>query len=246
MLVSWEIIKSFCTARSLSMQWLDLGEAYAIRAYDGPFLLECTAEKGSTECIDFETNFKPAGNKKIEPRDGDGSVLQRAKITTTGWHYQLHGLEFTTSSLESVYSKKYEGTDYGFTTMKCYGADGVLITDPAIALTSTVKTIVDWEPTHDLEIVGGMVKQVAVPTVDIRLWVVGVPDIPVAYGGSKPFATNINMKYMGIEEGVRVDGRAPKYLPYSAVNHTTKLRLQFVHPAGHQHMILMVFELFKA
>jgi hypothetical protein len=77
------------------------------------------------------------------------------------------------------------------------------------------------------------------------LWVIGVPDVPAIYGGSKPFCTNVNIKYAGLEEGVKVDGRAPKFMPYDATNHTNKLRLIFRHPAGFKHKLCMIFELFK-
>jgi hypothetical protein len=97
-----------------------------------------------------------------------------------------------------------------------------------------------------LEIIGGFLKQLSAPTDDIRLWVIGVPDVAEAYGGSKPFVVNINLKYIGLEEGVRVDGRAPKYMSYSATYHTNKIRMMIRHPAGVKHKLCMIFELFKA
>ncbi len=46
------------------MQWLDLGESYELRAFDGGFALECNLPKDSLiDIADFETNFKAAGNK---------------------------------------------------------------------------------------------------------------------------------------------------------------------------------------
>ena len=60
------------------------------------------------------------------------------------------------------------------------------------------------------------------------------------------FVINTNLKYIGVEEGVKVDGRAPKYMTYSATYHTTKLRLIFRHSAGFKHKMHMIFELFKA
>ena len=187
------------------------------------------------------------------PKDSDGAPLQRSKITTTGWHYQLHGMEFETSKLNSVVSKKVDNTNYGFSVCKFYKLDGeqeVEITGEDLNQVfldlNCIKTVIDWEPTHDLEIIGGMLKQQTPPASDLTLWVVGVPDVLEAYGGSKPFCVNVNLKYMGIEEGVRVDGRAPKYLTYSTVYHTTKLRLMFRHAAGLKHKMHMIFELFKA
>lgn len=247
--VDWATLKEFVTSRGLSVQWLDFGDVYKLVALDSYFALETTVKKTdpvNADQADFEANFKANGNKKIaEPRDSDGSPLQRVKITTSGWHYQLHGLEFSTSSL-TIESKKEDGTNFGFTTIKCYDTENNLLTTQEQCDASAVKTIIDWEPNHDLEVIGGMVKQAVAPTEDIRIWVVGVPDVPVQYGGSKLFAANINLKYMGQEEGVRVDGRAPKYLVYNSVYHSNKLRLILKHPAGHKHPLHMIFEIFKA
>lgn len=192
--------------------------------------------------------------KTVEiPRDSDGSPLQRTKITTTGWHYQLHGIEFETSKLNSVYSKKIDNTDYGFSSIKFYESINEVETEitgenlnQSYLDINCIKTTLDWEPTHDLEIIGGMLKQKTIPTEDIRLWVIGVPDIPEASGGSKPFAVNMNLAFIGLEEGVKVDGRAPKYMTYNSTYHTNKLRIILRHPVGTKHKLKMIFELFKA
>lgn len=208
---------------------------------------------GTNDITDVATAINFLKDADTIPRDSDGSPLSRTKITTTGWHYQLHGVEFETSKLDSIYSKKVDGTDYGYSSIKFYKSlDGVdtQITGEDLNQeyldTNCIKTILDWEPTHDLEIIGGMLKMNSSPSENLRMWTIGVPDIPEVYGGSKPFATNINLKYIGIEEGVKVDGRAPKYLTYSATYHTTKLRLIFRHSAGFKHDLHMIFELFKA
>ena len=178
-------------------------------------------------------------------RDSDGSEIIRTKITTSGWSYQLHGVEFETSKLDSIYSKKEDESDYGYTSIKFYDSEGVELTTQASCDLFCVKTVIDWEPNHDYEAIGGMLKLDSVPLSDLRFWVVGVPDVPAIYGGSKVFVSNVNLKYIGIEEGVRADGRAPKYLIYDPVYHTNKLRLVFTHPAGFRHKLHMIFEIFK-
>lgn len=248
MKVSWTIFKNFVDERSLSVQWIDLNNRYWMKAFDEAFVLECDLAKDPSdtdELDDFETNYKSDGNRKLgSPKDSDGSLMQRTKITTTGWHYQLHGIEFSTSQLDSVVSNKSDGTSFGFSTIKCYDVDGIELTTQETCNTSAVHTVIDWEPTHDYEIIGGILKQKTIPASDVRLWVVGVPDIPAIYGGSKPFVTNINLSYIGLEDGVRVDGRSPKYMAYSASYHTNKLRLIFKHVAGLEHPMHMIFEMF--
>jgi hypothetical protein len=209
---------------------------------------ECSIEKDDgADQTDFESHYKSYANKSksIMPIDSDGSPLQRVKITTSGWHYQLHGLECQTSQLDSVFSKKEDGSDFGFCTIRCYAADGSLLTIQEDCDTQAVKTVVDWEPTHDYEIVGGFFKQLSIPTSDVRLWVVGVPDVPAVYGGSKLFCANINLKFIGVEEGIKVDGRAPKYMTYSATYHTNKLRMILKHDSGVKHNLNIIFEMFK-
>jgi hypothetical protein len=197
---------------------------------------------------DFETNFKALANKSsASPTvDSDGTVLGRVKITTTGWQYRLHGVETKTSQLDSVVEKKDDGTDFGFTTIKCYDADDVELTTQGGCDTSAVKTVIDWEPTHDYEILGGLFKQLTVPTTDLRMWVIGVPDVSAEYGGSKIFMSNVNLKYVGLEEGTRVDGRTPKYLTYNATYHTNKIRIVVKHTAGYKHDLHFILEIFKA
>ena len=208
---------------------------------------------GTQNIVDVATAINYLKDEDLTPRDSDGSPLSRTKITTTGWHYQLHGLEFETSVKDSNYAKKADGTNFGFTVMKFYkdvsGTETEITGDDlnqTFLDANCVKTIIDWEPTHDVEIVGGFLKQSSIPSTDVRMWVVGVPDVPEAYGGSKLFASNINLKYVGLEDGVKVDGRAPKYLTYSATNHTNKIRLILRHGAGVKHKLSMIFEIFKA
>ena len=256
MKVQWPDLKSFVNARTLSIQWVEFTDKYYLWAIDGKLQFECELLKSpsdTTDLDDFVNNYKALGNKRLDPRDSDGSPLQRAKITTTGWSYCLHGLEFETSKLNSIYSKKPDNTDYNFHTIKFYkdvnGTD-VEIIDGDLNQTfldaNCIKTIVTWEPTYDYEIVGGALKQKSIPTEDLHLWVIGAPDIPEAYGGSKVFVTAVDLAYIGLEEGVKVDGRAPKYLEYSATIHTSKLALVFRHSLGFKHKLHMLFEIFKA
>lgn len=198
---------------------------------------------GVAEAVNFLKDVDPT------PRDTDGSPLSRQKVTQSGWNYQMHGFEFKSAQLDSFYSKKIDGSDFGFGVLKCFKDNaGSLVecVDQADADTNAIVTQVEWEPTHDYEIIGGMLKQLSAPAQDLRVWVIGVPDVPEAYGGFKPFVVSVNLKFMGVEEGVKVDGRAPKKLVYDVVNHTNKLRLFFRHPAGFKHDMHMIVELFKA
>ena len=210
-------------------------------------LLNEIVENHSGEALPEETLV--AEVKIVEdliPKDTDGSPLNRVKITKSGWHYQLHSIEFSTSKRAVDHSKHVNGSDIDFCVMKCYDENDSEITEDT-NLTSAVKTVITWEATHDIDLIGAMFYQATIPSVDIRMWTIGVPDVPVEYGGSKPFVTGgLNLKFLNANKALGVDGRAPKTLTYSATYHTNKFAMIFKHPAGTIHPMMVVFELFKA
>lgn len=244
----WESLKEFVLARSLSIQYVDYDGNYYLSAHDGNFSVSMVLSKEDSDNLtDFETNFKASGNSKIIPTDTDGSVLNRAKTTKTGWHYQPHCIEFQTSDLGSNYNKDSDGNDLGFTTLKLYNSSNEEITSQATADLTCVKTVIDWMPNHDYEIIGGKYFHASLPAQDLRLWVIGIPDIPSQYGGSVPFSQGgINLRYVGTGNGLDTDGRSSKFLPYHAVNKTNKLRVILKHSAGFKHKGMFIWEIYKA
>jgi len=65
--LSWTDFKAFVVSRSLSIQWVVAGSNYFMKAFDNIFSFECLIPNDpalSSETVDFETNFKAAGNVK--------------------------------------------------------------------------------------------------------------------------------------------------------------------------------------
>jgi hypothetical protein len=61
--IDWATLKTFITTYSLSLQWVDLGTVYYLRAYQDNFDVECSLPKdGGANQTDFETNYKSKGN----------------------------------------------------------------------------------------------------------------------------------------------------------------------------------------
>ena len=257
MKVQWADLKTFVNARALSIQWIEFTDKYYLLAIDGGFQMECELLKSpsdTTDLNDFINNYKALGNKKLNPpTDSDGSSLSRAKITTTGWHFQLHSFEAVTGKLDSVYSKNHDGTLYNFGTIKFYKlVNGVKVEIVGAELTQAnldtlcIRTIVDYEFTFDFELIGGELRQLTVPNNDIYLYIIGVPDVPDQYGGSKVFVSGVDLQYVGTANGIKIDGRAPKYLTYSSTQHTNKLRFILDHHIAFNHKFCVLLELFKA
>lgn len=179
------------------------------------------------------------------PTDTDQSMIVRVKAAKAGWTYHLCGVELETSVLSSIYHKDADGNDYNEATIKFYDSDDVELTVQGDLDTDCVKTVIDFEPTYDYEIIGGTVKSDVAITTDYRIWVVAVPDLTVAQGGSKVMVDNINLRYIDPNNGVEADGRASKYMTYDATYHTNKLRLVIKHPAGGKEKIMIAYEMYK-
>lgn len=212
-----------------------------------------TAIGNSEALIGDGTEYFSDVNKGIDwlkghdtkPKDTDGAPLARNKITRSGWHFQGQSIELTTSLLNGIYNKNVSETDLGFASVKCYDSGDTELTTQASIDSSGVKTVLTWEPTHDIEMIGGDFYQSTQPTTDTRIWVTAIPDLP-APNGTIPFLQGgHNLRHMGTGLVFRIDGRTPKLLPYDAVYHTSKFEICLRHTAGHQHTIMFTPELFK-
>lgn len=197
-----------------------------------------------------------------EPKDADGSPLSRVKVTKTGWHFEPRNIYWKTSTTGSMFSKKFDGntpaggTDIGDVTVKFYDASGTALTkgaeesdvDYQIRLTANcTKTVMDWHPVHDMEIVGGAMKVVGNEDKNAWGWLIIAPDIPANYGGSVPFLQGgCNIGMFREREFVNFDGRTPKFMAYDPVYKSNKLRVMVLHEVGLAIQVLVRFEIFKA
>lgn len=240
----WLSFKEFITLRGVSIQWVEIDNNYHLRGIDGAFHLGCFIPKdGNANQVDFETNFKATGNRTLEPLDIDGTPILRNKIAKSGAAYRLVPFEVVTGTYNGIWAQDYATNNRPEFTHKIYDIDNIEITssnNQALA----VKTVIDFEPAYNYEIVGGMIHQQIRPTSDIRVFVVIVPDIPAAYGGSKEMIGGVNLKFIDPTSHINADGRASKPLSYSATNHTNKVRIIIKYDAGVQHQLMSVFEYF--
>jgi hypothetical protein len=165
--------------------------------------------------------------------DSDGAPMSRVKVAPSGWSFNLRGFQFQLSTLGSLINIDASGNSLGDVTLTLYDASGTVITDPSLQ-SNCVKTVIDFEPTCDYYIAGGLVDSVVQATQSVHAFAIGAPDIPANYGGSKMFIQNVDVACHPAGFGVQADGRAPKWLQYSATLHTSKMRFLFMHAAGYQ------------
>ena len=182
----------------------------------------------------------------ITPTDVDGVPLARTKITQSGWHFQYHSIEWETSKLNGVYNKDFNENDLGYATIKFYDDQDVELTLQGDIDTDCVKTVVDFEIGHDFEVIGGTFKQTVAPTSNVRLWIIAAPDIPKVMGGTVEFTQGgLNLKRLGANSQIELDGKTAKMMAYDATYHTSKFRFVVRHGAGSKHPLFMSFKLFK-
>ncbi len=241
--VNWTTFKNFCQDRVAGMQYILLSDVYYLIAFDGRFEITCVLPKdNSTDCVDFETNFQAQANKKLEAKDGDGALILRPKAAQAGWKAQFHAIRISTATQNGVYNKDKNGNDLGFCMYTMYDAQNQVTTNAA----DCVKTIVTWEPTHHMEIVGGRLFQRQAPSTDMWMYVTAAAHIPAQYGGSVEFLQGgMNLKDVADGGEVDFDGRAAKYIAYDSVNHSGRFEILIKHDAGVQHSFSLVFELFR-
>lgn len=249
MIVSWTVIKEFVDNKNLSIQWFDDGTTYFLKAFDGYFWLECLLNKNNlnNDILEFESTYKALGNESFS--DIDGIPFMRLKTAKKGWTFWAVPIEITTSTLSgSVYSKNADDTDIPGITCKIYNSNDEEITTAGLLnanLNTCVKTVMDFEPSFDYEMIGGALRVNSNPSQDVRLWVIGAPDIAAEYGGSKEFASGINLKFMATDDVLEIDGRVTKYISYNSSTHEGKLRVLIKHPAGTQVNLQIIIHTYR-
>lgn len=262
---SWTEWKNVQVAKSLVTQYDDDGNVYTVYGYDGPEVLTCTIWKGpvpdgvlaggfttqpqnDSAKTEFEASYKPYANIAIESRTKDGRLEVRHTTVRRLQNFNMRVFSFFTAKSGSLHNvNSVTGLPYHDVEYKLYDASGSLITDQALSGTA-VKTVVDFEPHYNYEIVGGFAdlpEGLRGGTTD--QWFiggVGIPDLPVEMYGSIPYISEINVEAVQISRVVS-DGRATSYLPYKLYGYpTNKIRFYIKHPAGAQERFQFYLEHF--
>ena len=250
--VSYQTLKDFTLARGLSVQAYVEDGMYVLFVIDGQLSLKTRVRKSaddpSAEQLDYEATLAPGSNRPLDPpRDSDNMTISRNKVTKTGWTFNRANLKFETSKPGLRY-KTVALVDLPGVTLKLFNAAGTDITAEAQSVLDTdcVKTQLDFEPPYNNEIIAGSLVLLTPPVGEMFLWVIGVPDVPAAYGGSKEFVTGEALHMLGPKQILEIDGRTSKPLTYSAVYHTNKIRATIRHDVGEKVKMQMTYQQFKA
>lgn len=260
----WTEWKVVYAAKGLPFQYDDDGSIYTIWTYDNLEAHVCQIFKGTvpdsvtasyaqatndSDKTDFETNYKNSGNTTLAQIDTDGASIVRIKAAKRGWSFWSVPIEIVTSTLGgSLFCQDNAGNNISWITCKIYDGSNNEITTAGLLnanLNTCVKTVIDFEPTFNYEIIGGSLRVNSNPGSDIRMWIVAAPDIPAYLGGSKEFTSGINLKFLSADNSWEVDGRVTKSVTYDPVYHSGKIRMIIKHPAGTQVNLMFVAQLYR-
>lgn len=176
--------------------------------------------------------------------DSDGAIIVRPKAAKKGFTYHKHHMQFTTSKANSLVEEDHKGNALNHTVLSFFKLVAGELESCAEGVAEF--TQIDFMPDYDYEIIGGEIQVFIKPSVDVRVWVIAVPDVPAANGGSKVMVDNCNLKYYSPDLPVNADGRVSKFMSYNATYKTNKLRFYFKHHAGVQQELQCLVEMFKA
>jgi len=220
---------------------------YYMTYTDSAGVFECSVlQDGGADQTEYEASYAAAVNKNADPLDTDGSPIIRDKITQAGWTFAQRGIILKTSKIGSLECKKNDNTDWSDVSLKFYNASNTELTTQGDCDTDCVKTVMDWEPTFNYDLIGGELITLTTPTDydnECRFWVVVAPDIAQAYGGSINLIDN---RVVRSASSIKADGRRVKTMYYSSTYHTNKFRIILRHQAGQQVGLIMIYEYYYA
>lgn len=261
-LMNWAEFKSLLDSGMLYVWVLDENGNNVINALDGSINYRCVIGPSQTEYTDWNTNYKSGSSDRLIPVDSDGSQINKPKTTDASWRYEPRCLDFYTSKHLSIYNRKdngggiNDGTDYGDAGLKFYDStdtelvQGGAETDAAFQIrldANCTKTIMWWQTTYDMDLIGGMLQLKNQPSADTYFWCVVAPDIPEGSGGSIPFfASGLNLHFYLAGTMHHYDGRGAKRFLADPVYNSNKFHFILKHPVGEQIGLQIVIDTFKA
>lgn len=245
----WSELKQIIQSKNLIYQHKLEGGVYIIWAYDLPDMYSTTLytgdvpwvegiytqEQNDADLEDFQNNFLPSSNSTMDKRSSDGRLTVRVTTSAKGKAYRLKIFSTYSSDPSTLHNiDPITDKDSRDCTIRIYNEAGELTENKDDA----VKTIIDYEPDHAYEIIGGWIDLPKdLEGLDTNNWFIsciGLPDIKqvaVAFVGE----LSIEAVLGGI---VKANGRSTLYMPYTTYGnppqsaHTNKIRWVIKHPKG--------------
>lgn len=247
----WTDFKNLIASKGLTgiVQYEFDDDHYTVWASDGVFTYVCSIFSGSVpytsdyqqsqndaDLSDFRATYvtNNKGNAPTLPKAKDGRDIVKLSVTNRTTNFKKRSVYFKTATSGSIVNHDPNDADYGDATYTMYDVTGTMTQLGALA----VKTVVDWEPVSNYEIIAGGVDvdpTIKGGTTD-QYWIaaIGVPDYPAVAGGSVDYINKTNLE-MFAGGNYNADGRAVSFMANQATSgapHTNKMRFIIWHPPG--------------
>jgi hypothetical protein len=222
----WEEVKHFFDDNkpAAKLAYVELSDRYEVWASYRDVSIRCRVVKDS-EVLEQFTPYIPQANI---------SEASPVRITTCRIGRALHDrfIAFKTATIGAPFDNTdWRGQDWGDVSYLMKDSTGATTTDPTLATESWLSFFPSW----DYEVSGGHLDVPSELTGDLDLWeghIVGAPDIPVSYGGSKQFVCNPRLKWFrGIRLPIEADLN-PKDVSGAVSAYARKILLVVKHPQG--------------
>tara|TARA_R100000951_G_scaffold19275_1_gene16084 strand:- start:1259 stop:2107 length:849 start_codon:yes stop_codon:yes gene_type:complete len=222
---------------------------------------------GNNDITDLNDAINYLKGIDAKDKDDSGREVTRQAATDKGWAYLAHPIEFTTSKLNSIYSKNWKGEDRDTCSVEFFDANYIKLTDQSTIDSDCVETRLTIKLGIDYDIVSGKLEQIDAPNdgngnlLDVRMYVlIGIfdqnnnpfdPDGPGTAWSEQvtEFVGGINLKFFSNNQEVETDGRAGKKL-FKIVNDLipfdqNQIQFRIKHPAGLKHDLMPILEYFR-
>jgi hypothetical protein len=228
-------------------------------------LIDAVAKDSNTFFTSREIVKHKVDTVEVKQTDGDtGGLAMSPKYAPTGWYQQLFELEFETSKDASIHEKDWMNRDIGWASLKFYDQNDTLITDtsPENLSVNCYRTDLEWMPSIDYMIKGGLLAQKNIPGEGLYIWVQGVigPFGPAGEDivGATFAEGGINMDYVNTREKVGLEGVAGTILYKDKLKSgdslvdvpeglgSNKIRFVVRHSAGKNHKIQCIMDIFRS
>ena len=259
--VDWDTFKNYKDGRHIPIQYVEFEKSYQLRIGDDFFKLETFIKKtdpANLDQTDFETNYKSDSNSSVVDRDSTKRIINSSAIVPKGWSYHSPTFIVTSTVADSFELFNKFGEDLSVVKVGANNTDmlKMKLYDDKIGYESKIEstnrttariTAIEFTPPYAYYIVDGEITDTTKPNKDFRIYSMLAPHLPYSQGGQREFICCKNLKF-GAKNDVKVDGRAPKYVPhieFAPGVFTNTIEFCFYHDPGFSHQVEITLGLYR-
>lgn len=255
--VDWSVFKNFVNSKNLYIQGIESNGYYYLACYDDQFELTTSLfinASDNADVLDFETNYKPNWNKKINKTDRENTLYFKQMISESAMNFNPRCFDFTLGTYGSLCNKSSNGVDLGDAELLFLDNSRNFITKNEEETIEQFQNRLDTSCSHTwlyftskkrFGIKAGEILYKGNPSGEFDAWFEVAPHIPRESGGSIAFMDGglpLDMYLPGIP--ITIDGATCSILELDLLNFTHRLGIKIQHEIGDKMSILGIFNIY--